>query len=103
MTPLCAPTEGSKHLSQIENYPDFDREERPVLMVAGHQDPYCHLPSLYQFAAQGRGNVQLAVLQGGHGFEAQDATVGVDDAKTTAAFQRNMHLLCCHLENFLFE
>lgn len=100
-TPLCQPGSDDAMEQVIENYPGIEQESRPVLILAGNCDPYCDLPTLYRFAALASGNVFLAVLNGNHGFEltgAEQTENGLADAEK---FQRNIHLLNRHVENFL--
>lgn len=98
-TPLCQPGNADAMEQVIENYPGIEQETRPILIIAGNCDPYCHLPTLYRFAALALDNVFLVVLNGNHGFElaGEPALVGKDK------FQRNMRVLNMHVENFLLS
>jgi len=101
LTPLCVANKaGGDELSQAkENYPDAGRENRRVLMLAGNADPYCELPALYQFAADSKAKITVVELEGNHGLEIADEDVDMAASK----FERNLHLLATHIQDFLAE
>ena len=49
-----------------EFYPDAQQEPRPLLFLAGEQDPHCAPAALYRLAAQAPGPTRVNVVSGGH-------------------------------------
>jgi uncharacterized protein len=70
LTPVCSERKGET-VAAIgeENYPGLRQERRPLLLVAGDQDPVCEPATLYRFAATAGGPTRVAVIGGNHGFE----------------------------------
>ncbi|MFZ6732340.1 alpha/beta family hydrolase [Undibacterium sp. Ji42W] len=101
LTPLCAPdTSGEDELSLVkENYPDAMLENRRILMLAGNADPHCELATLHQFAADTLAKFNILVLDGNHSLEIPDEDASVAASK----FDRNLHLLATHIQDFLLE
>ncbi|MFZ6686509.1 dienelactone hydrolase family protein [Undibacterium sp. SXout11W] len=66
LTPLCA-TEEEKH------YPLLATEARPVLLIAGDNDPHCKLALVNQLAIGLGGKTALKLVAGNHNLELSGA------------------------------
>ncbi len=63
-----------------EHYPGLQAEHRPVLLVAGDQDPSCAPSIVYALAAASAGPAQVAMVGGDHAFEDQALNGAAADA-----------------------
>ncbi|MCH8618610.1 alpha/beta family hydrolase [Undibacterium sp. TS12] len=105
LTPLCKASAGANQ-NEIPSeakghYPDLIKERRPVLMLAGDQDPYCDLPTLYRLASVATGKLSIVTLEGNHSFEMPAS--GQMEGIAMVKFERNINLLSRHVENFLMR
>lgn len=72
LTPICSQVRPGKPVPDAvadENYPGLAAEHRPLLFIAGDQDPLCSPAVLYRFAADSSGSARVAIVGGDHSFE----------------------------------
>ena len=53
-------------------------------MIGGTNDPLCHLPILYSFLGDTKGNITSAAVGGDHGLKIKVTDGSVDPTKTQA-------------------
>jgi predicted alpha/beta-hydrolase family hydrolase len=63
LTPVCT----KEGFTPEQLYPDFGRETRPSLWIAGDDDPACEAKAFYRFIAGGGPGVRANGLRGDHG------------------------------------
>lgn len=98
LTPVCSRTKDGALVSEAEeNYPGITAERRPLLFVAGEQDPLCAPSVLYRFAATAAGPTRVAVIGGDHSF----AEPAVSGAAGEVAKQSNTQLAGLLVANFV--
>lgn len=71
LTPVCSRIPEGKTQAQSEareNYPGFEADRRPTLMISGDKDPLCATSVLYGFAAARASTARVAVVGGDHGY-----------------------------------
>jgi predicted alpha/beta-hydrolase family hydrolase len=70
LTPICSKTVDGSTTSEIEqNYPQLNKETRPVLFIMGDQDPVCASHILFPYLADLKNNMTASIIGGNHGFE----------------------------------
>lgn len=72
ITPICSrvpPGHTAPRSEADENYPGFAAQGRPILWLAGDQDPLCAPTPLMHFVATGAGRARLAIVGGDHSLE----------------------------------
>ena len=86
MTPLCA-EEGDSH------YPISSEEVRPVLLIAGDNDPYCKLNLVRRLLGVLGARTELQIVPGNHRLEKADVPTAQKDLVSVEAvweFRRNI-------------
>ncbi len=101
LTPLCVVDQsGGDELRLVkQNYPDAEKEIRPVLVLVGNADPYCELETLREFAAPLAARFNIVVLEGNHSLEIPDE----DTTVATGKLEQNLALLASHIQDFLLQ
>jgi len=80
-----------------DNYPAVGLERRPLLFIAGDQDPLCAPAPLYRLAADAAGPSRVAVLSGNHSLESP----GLPAAAAAEALRRNVQLAAMLVAEFV--
>lgn len=69
LRPVCSLKAGDHSPPWMADiYPGFAAETRPIAMILGDDDPYCHASDAYALAASNPGEVRVAVVGGDHDF-----------------------------------
>ena len=102
LTPVCSYTtddDGKLLAAPLrvgeENYPSLKMDPRPVLMTMGDQDDLCRLAILFDYLKDSRGNIEVSVAGGDHGFNIKKNGT-VDNLRTA----RNILNVVNHLLNW---
>lgn len=102
LTPVCSRVpkgEKQPRSEAKENYPGFETERRPTLLISGDSDPLCASSSLYEFAAVRAGTARLAIVGGDHSFEHR----ALPAAAAEAARKRNLAAVSALAASFVAE
>lgn len=88
LTPVCSEqvVGGGATSAAAANYPDIDKEARPLAFVLGDADPLCEPKLLYQHAAKAKGPVRIDVVGGDHSFRSDEP----DMKQREESLQRNL-------------
>ncbi len=86
LTPICSQVRPGQSVPDAvadQNYPGLAAEHRPLLFIAGDQDPLCAPAVLYRFAANSSGSARVAIVGGDHSFESRAFTGAAADGFRT--------------------
>jgi len=93
LTPVCSYTTDEKgnplpepQSVCDEYYPEMKKDTRPVMMAVGEKDDLCILNVLFDYLKNSKGNIQVSVAGGDHGFRLKKSDGSIDEARTN----RNM-------------
>ncbi len=101
LTPICGPGKSSPSRlpTAEESYPDLSQETRPIEFISGENDPACLSAKLYQFAADSKVRVRVAVIGGDHTFQA----VSSKGADTNPQSEKNTDLAVLLATDFVLN
>ena len=102
LTPVCSRVpkgETQPRTEAKENYPGFEKETRPILLVSGDKDSLCAPSVLYGFAATRGLNARVAVVGGDHSYENRALSPALADV----ALKRNLLAVSALAVGFVVE
>lgn len=98
LTPICSKTVDSNTTSEIEqNYPQLNKETRPVLFIMGDSDPACASHILLAYLSERKNNMTTSIIGGNHGFE--NPHLNTQEAESFK--QKNIRLASLLTKDFL--